>query len=60
VKTEAQASVSGLSHAKMRGSKVLRTRSDLMLKIVGVSPEELSLVMRAMAREREEQRGHRA
>jgi hypothetical protein len=49
-----------IPHAKMRGSKVLRTRSDLMLKIVGVSPEELSLVMRAMAREREEQRGHRA
>jgi hypothetical protein len=44
----------------MRGSKVLKTRSDLMLKILGVSSEELSLVMRAMTREREEQRRHRA
>jgi hypothetical protein len=31
-----------------------------MLKILEVSLEELSLEMRTMTREREEQRGHRA
>jgi hypothetical protein len=44
----------------MRGSKVLRTRSDLMLKILGINLEELSLEMRTMTREGEEQRGYRA
>jgi hypothetical protein len=38
----------------MRGSKVLRTRSDLILEILGVSFEELSLEMKAMTRKREE------
>jgi hypothetical protein len=52
VKAEAQASSSGLSHAKMRGSRALRRKTERMLKYLGVCPEELILGMIAMTRER--------